>query len=99
MSCVKTKAKTPEGILRAAARYIRKHGWYQGDLVDDETGAVCLYGAVYAVVTGSPDTYSSSASIVGDLLRQRTGVHYPDEWNDEAGRTEAEVLAVLEGKA
>lgn len=32
--------------LRAAADYIRVHGWHQGSTMNPDTGAVCAYGAI-----------------------------------------------------
>jgi hypothetical protein len=54
---------TPAHTLRAAARYLLDHGWYQGDLFANldqvETGelttpAACALGAIHISVRGTP---------------------------------------------
>ena len=47
----RSKARTPEGVLRAAARLIRERGWHQGGGVQED-GARCLWLAVARVVRG-----------------------------------------------
>lgn len=98
----RTRAKTPKGVLRAAARYIEEHGWYQGDYAAPD-GAVCALGAINVVVTGSP--YDLGDGVDRDLtlaaanvIENRLGSIGPISWwNDAPGRTKDEVLAVLRG--
>lgn len=98
----KTRAKTPEGVLRAAARYIEEHGWTQGTF-QDETGAVCATGAVNAVLHGDPlgyDVQRVDLKIrVFRELELRTEEQFGEgsivDFNDAEGRTVDEVLAVF----
>jgi hypothetical protein len=54
---------TPAHTLRAAARYLLDHGWYQGDLFANldqievgelTTPAACALGAIHVCVRGTP---------------------------------------------
>jgi hypothetical protein len=82
-------------VLTRAAQLIRERGWIQGDF-DDETGALCLWGAVR---TASHDLGGETAELDAmDVLRDRIGdrdVSVP-MWNDARGRTVGEVLRLLE---
>lgn len=82
-------------VLTRAAQLIRERGWIQGDF-DDETGALCLWGAVR---TASRNLGGDAAELDAmDVLRDRTGnrdVSVP-LWNDARGRTVGEVLRLLE---
>lgn len=102
-----TKAKTARGVLAAARRVIEKFGWYQGSEQDYATGAVCLYGAIQAVVSGNPENYVETRAALGDVYDDITKIVQKNisakdpydvliaEWNDEVGRTVDEVLAVM----
>ena len=68
-----------------AAAYIKTHGWTQGRM--ERAGAVCLTGALRAC---SPQP--------GDWLIARAVYRaqgHAENWNDDAGRTEAEVTEYL----
>ena len=68
-----------------AADYIKTHGWTQGAM--ERAGAVCLTGALRAC---SPQP--------GDWLIARAvyrAQEHAENWNDAAGRTEAEVTEYL----
>ena len=68
-----------------AANYIKTHGWTQGTM--EHAGAVCLTGALRAC---SPQP--------GDWLLARAvyrAQEHAENWNDAAGRTEAEVTEYL----
>ena len=68
-----------------AADYIKTHGWTQGKM--EHAGAVCLTGALRAC---SPQP--------GDWLIARAvyrAQEHAENWNDAAGRTEAEVTEYL----
>ena len=68
-----------------AADYIKTHGWTQGTM--EHAGAVCLTGALRAC---SPQP--------GDWLIARAvyrAQEHAEKWNDDAGRTEAEVTEYL----
>lgn len=75
------------GRLRAAADYLDAHGWTQGELRDDETGAVCATGAVMFCRPQVGDEH-----LIVQVLRHRGTA---EEWNDEDGRTQEEVHAAL----
>ena len=68
-----------------AADYIKTHGWTQGEM--ERAGAVCLTGALRAC---SPQP--------GDWLLARAVYRaqgHAETWNDDYGRTEAEVTEYL----
>lgn len=73
--------------LRAAADYMAQHGWTQNSERDDETGAVCLTGAIRHCSPDPGDFYL----IRGFLRRSERG----EDWNDDPERTQDEVLEVL----
>lgn len=98
----RTRAKTPAGVLRAAARYIEEHGWVQG-IVQDREGRVCAVGALGKVLparTADSDDalYYEARALADERARERAG-----GWgsvvafNDSLGRTQAEVVALLRG--
>ena len=68
-----------------AADYIKTHGWTQGRM--EHAGAVCLTGALRACSPQPGDWLIASAVY-------RTQGH-AETWNDDAGRTEAEVTEYL----
>lgn len=50
---------SPAQILRAAAAYLARHGWVQGDMYDDVTAATpaaCAYGAIKMATCGTTAT-------------------------------------------
>jgi hypothetical protein len=50
---------SPAEILRAAAAYLARHGWVQGDMFDDPhtaTPAACAYGAIKMATCGGSQT-------------------------------------------
>jgi hypothetical protein len=55
---MKTRAKTPQGILRAAARYIEEHGWVQ-HMAETDGGRVCLLQALNKV---APDAWAKAST-------------------------------------
>lgn len=100
-----TRAKTPQGVLNAAAQIIEKFGWHQGHFQNRKTGAVCFYGAINAALTGNPTNADSSyVDEAAYLAAERINPDAPEdvwlaEWNDEKDRTIEEVLAVMRGHA
>lgn len=76
-------------VLRAAGDLIRARGWVQGEMVA-ESGALCALGAIHiaASLTGA------SRHDAAQVLTERIG-RSVIEWNDQYGRTEAEVLSML----
>lgn len=94
--------RTPEEILRAAADYIEEHGWFQGNYCSDD-GRVCMLGAIAAVTCGlappgvapaylADESYCQAREFLEDILFRSAAAY-----NDDEGRTQAEVLAVLRG--
>jgi hypothetical protein len=71
----------------AAAKYLDEVGWTQGTMQDGE-GHVCATGAVMYCQPQNGDEY-----IIREVLRRRGTA---ESWNDEDGRTAAEVRAVLD---
>lgn len=71
--------------LLEAAEYIRQHGWCQHDYMASD-GRVCLYGALRDLPENSP----ALAEIMRAVDRK------PEWWNDAPGRTEQEVIDLLE---
>lgn len=78
--------------LRAAAEYLRTHGWRQGDW-EGPDGSVCLAGAL--LKTGSWQRAHVDALGLGYAV-STVGV---GQWNDTPGRTIDEVLDRLESAA
>jgi hypothetical protein len=92
--------RTPRDVLRAAARYIEEHGWYQGNYRNTD-GRVCIVGAILSVTpevddTGDPGRLRSRSVDVLVLAFDDKAV---TRWNDAPGRTEAEVLVALRAAA
>lgn len=83
--------KPHQKVLLNAAQYIRDHGWCQ-HVTRDRQGRVCLSGALYRNAE-EPD-YTNAAYAVYALIKENLA-----EWNDTPGRTEQEVIAVLEKAA
>ena len=100
--------RTPEAMLRAAADYIEEHGWIQGEGIRGD-GAACALGAIWAVGgSGLERSQTPEETAAKELLVKRiaaTGYRCfrgvtlcIPSWNDEFGRTQAEVIAVLRGE-
>lgn len=92
-------------ILDRAADVIERNGWYQDFYFDLGTDLpptecpVCLLGAIsIAMGNRSPKTevFGSPAEIA---MERYLGVVAVADWNDDANRTVAEVLAALRGAA
>lgn len=95
------RERTTADVLRAAARYIEEHGWTQAAYEDEERGHVCVLGSINAVTTGVPTIHDEQG--VGNAaelaLEEFLGDRSAVRWNDEAKRTEQEVLAALRAAA
>jgi len=77
--------------LRAAAAYMREHGWCRGETADD-LGRVCLLGALMK-------TENMVASQVSSLqLRKLIDVSIPC-WNDLICKSKEQAVAMLEAAA
>jgi hypothetical protein len=75
-----------------AADYIREHGWCQFSC-EQPTGQVCMTGAINRS-SFEPPPFDISEELRGylqDVLRTNGTL-----WNDLEGRTESEVLGVLD---
>lgn len=73
---------------KAAADYIREHGWCQG-ITRNEKGGVCMYGASEFCGAACGGVYLDEA------VREEIGMCVAG-WNDKPGRTKEEVLAVFD---
>jgi hypothetical protein len=73
-------------LPQRAADWIDTHGWVQGTERDD-TGAVCLTGALRFC-----DPRPGDWLIAREVFRQRK---HAEDWNDAQGRTKAEVQDYL----
>ena len=81
---------TDNEICKTVAKYIREHGWCQGEYHATD-GRVCLVGAL--------DSCFSNDYTNGEYraVQRKLGVAGPlSEWNDQEGRTVEEVLTILE---
>jgi len=77
--------------LRAAAAYIRQHGWCRGG-TEDDLGRVCLLGALMK-------TETMVASQVSSLqLRKLIDVSITC-WNDRICKSKEQAVAMLEAAA
>lgn len=77
---------TLHDLPNAAADYIATHGWTQ-DTLRDESGSVCLTGALRAC---SPRT--GDWLIAREVFRNQD---HAEDWNDEADRIASEVMGYL----
>ena len=80
------------------SEYIEQHGWCQGELEDDY-GRVCIEGSIVRVCDGIEDTAKKDEAI--GAIERKILAAIPEsvcvlwKWNDEPGRTQAEVLKLL----
>lgn len=85
--------------LLQAADEIERRGWTQGQTIDRETGRVCAIGAISLVVNGAVDPCNRYAreqmQPVVRLFMAAVPCRSIYDWNDEPGRTQAEVVAKL----
>jgi hypothetical protein len=87
---IENPADEPFRVLAGkAADYIREHGWCQFSY-EQPTGQVCIIGAITSATT----PFDISEELRG-YLHDVLGTH-GTLWNDLAGRTESEVLGVLD---
>jgi hypothetical protein len=75
----------------------REHrGEYGVDPLNPEADTFCLVGAIKAA-TGQPVTKHPAVEYLRDLLRRRLDYKgTPQWWNDIEGRTQAEVVGLLD---
>jgi hypothetical protein len=80
--------------LRAAADLLATNGWIQGTPEDDQ-GRHCMAGALYAV-TDAEGVYLAASQAVREHLNDLDATSWGlVSWNDRAGRTAEQVIAVL----
>jgi hypothetical protein len=99
---------TPQEIAREAAKRIRKYGWWQAPrdnayVVDPESMNCCLFQAIVRETPKTREGSQLNEELITLIYRtagwELDGVIYPAhmiKWNDEPGRKEKEVLALLE---
>lgn len=104
-----TKAKTPEGILKAAARFLRENGWSHGQPYSP-TGGVDVTVAINRAIDSSTGYPENDGSIDTSyelwvesvaLMKERVGISGGTPlftWNDEPGRKFEDVIDALEGR-
>jgi hypothetical protein len=85
-----TLAKTFE----LAAAEIEKRGWCR-ESIEDESGAVCAWGAVKAVLGGSPRCTTSLDALNAERYWEESTGRIMVVWNDAAGRSAEQVTAKL----
>lgn len=89
--------KTPSELHKLfleARDLIKEHGWVRLKAGSFEEG-FCLVGAVVRAAKPG-NTVEGVGAEAYDLLRRLTDHEHPHEWNDTKGRTEDEVLDLLE---
>lgn len=82
--------------LLDAADYIDEHGWCQG-VSKDILGHVCAWYAIYRN-TSATECIGANERLIKYLKLYAYHKAIPD-WNDESGRTQAEVTAALRAAA
>jgi hypothetical protein len=87
-------------VLTRAADLLEERGWCQGELTNDQ-GQHCALGAIVEVAGGESAVREHLQFYRGILPRIEDIIGEPDLllWNDESGRTPAEVVAVLRAAA
>lgn len=92
---METKAKTVTEVLKAAKWMLENVGWCQGRYTkydsNGKTTAFCAAGAIEAV---NADWGLVSKAL--DRLGTVVGESYIPTWNDEKGRTPAQVLKAFD---
>jgi hypothetical protein len=82
--------------LRGAADYLRTHGWIQGAL-GEPGGSRCAMGAIYSATSEyayiEEDLWPDTPAFPGNAL------HRLAKFNDQPGRTAAQVIDLLESTA
>jgi hypothetical protein len=93
---VSTKAR-PE-VLRKAAQVLREGGWVQGAL-QTSRGQHCTLGALWEALYGG--SVQPEVNLLSELIGDTDSSEWEVliDWNDYDGRTEADVLTLLEQAA
>lgn len=96
----KTRATTPNGVLKAAARLIREHGWTQ-HAFSDEQGRICAAKAINECTVPSTEANTLRLEAYGTLLERIGRAHDylggVPAWNDMPDQTAEHVLTMLDG--
>jgi len=108
-------SENPAITLRAAARYLVRHGWIQGAYYDASTGsftpAACMVGAIAHVCYGGPCETPGEMFGFPGFDEYETAITWLDRYlldtygdiaygfNDTRGRTRIGVLVALQGAA
>lgn len=89
-------------LLRKGAEEIKRRGWMRDWFGDDankpDTCRVCAIGALRAAVTGDPFDPPTGDPLFREarqFLIQAVGEPSVVNWNDDPGRTEADVLGLF----
>jgi len=80
-------------LVLKVAEYIHEHGWCQGRFALPD-GRVCLLGALIALYKGGED--EEEIMRVQKLVQIEIGSIQIPKWNDRRGRTQEDVLKLLE---
>lgn len=90
----------PREILLEAANLLRKKGWCQWTLEDDQ-GRMCALGAILKANRNlSVHQVQKSLYLLGKFLPpDKRGYGPIVPWNNAPGRTKEEVIAAMEGAA
>ena len=95
-----TENKWRDSLLKAID-VLNQFGWCQGKAVNAD-GEYCLLGAVYVARYNqeppSGPIHQSDWGEIFQIMKPYTDKYIAD-WNDEAGRTKADVIAALRAAA
>ena len=86
------------GVLNGAADLIERDGWIQGEPRGAD-GRLCMVRALGDVIGGATPWRSDLYDAATAALQETTGVFLVSAWNDQSGRTKAEVVAALRAAA
>lgn len=81
-------SETLTARMRRAAAFMREHGWTQNQEIDDQSGAVCLTGAIRRCAPENGDEFA-----IQTVLRD---LETDERWNDQSDQTMEKVVAYLE---
>lgn len=82
-------------LLNRAADVTQERGLYQGGYCADREGSVCLVGAINVACGNYADEDAVDEAAWWSALDAYLGEARPPTWNDQPGRTAAEVIAAL----
>ena len=89
-------AVQPHPVLRRAGDIIRTRGWARHVFTDRE-GAVCALQAVRLAAAGNGPALVDAVTVLLDRIAGEfaDGVSSVSGWNDQPGRTQADILRLL----